>query len=140
MNFLVHARQDQTQISLPEFSGSGLNRYPKELWLRPKSLSQSTLAQAQIPLLNYSGTGQNPPQYSWSHRPVCQMHNRFIVKFSPKTLVPKPPKPCPHQVPISSKTQRPNEPVAIVGRNEETETSSMSDESAGFLRFLKVFE
>ena len=40
---------------LSEYSGSGPNLSLRVLWLRTKSLSQSTLAQAQNPLPEYSG-------------------------------------------------------------------------------------
>ena len=62
---------------LSEYSGSGPNLSLRVLWLRTKSLSQSTLAQAQNPLPEYSGlhpnlsprvlcSGQkNPPRVLW---------------------------------------------------------------------------
>ena len=47
-------------ISLPEYSGSGKDLLPpvaRVHWLRPKSLSQSTLAQDKDLLPDYSGSG-----------------------------------------------------------------------------------
>ena len=44
---------------------SGPNHCPRVLWLGPESLSQSILAQAQIPLPEYSGSGKDQlPEYT----------------------------------------------------------------------------
>ena len=56
----------QAQISLPEYSGLSPKLPARVLWLRSKSLSQSTLPQALISLPEFSGLSPKlPPRLLW---------------------------------------------------------------------------